>query len=98
AFHSAGIALLRMEPRIRQDNHLTVKLGNQRLKMRVMDIGRGTIPGTDQAPLVQDKAPLSPDNPPMITLAFLANLRWATPFPHGVNQLNPVAVGDAQHG
>ena len=58
-FQVAGIARLRMETRIRQDNHLTVKLGNQRLKMRVMDIGGGTLPGTDQAPLVQDKTQLA---------------------------------------
>src|SRR4030095_11605718 len=68
-FHIDGIARLRMEHRIRQDNHLTVKLGNQRLKMRVMDIGRGTIPGTDKAPLVQDKSKLSPHNHTQTTFA-----------------------------
>jgi hypothetical protein len=75
------ITRLRMETRIRQDNHLTVKLGNQRLKMCIMDIGGGTISGTDQALLVQDKTKFLPDNPPTIALAFLADLRWATPFP-----------------
>ena len=68
-----------------------------RLKMRVVDIGGGTVPRTNQPPLVQDKTELASDDPPMIALAFLADLRWATPFPHGVNQLNPVAVGDTQH-
>jgi hypothetical protein len=95
--HVAGIARLRMETCIRQDDPLTVKLGNQRLNMRIMDIGRGTIPGTDQAPLVHDKTQLPPDNPPMIAVAFLANLRWAPPFPHGVNQLHPVGVRYAKH-
>src|SRR5262245_18747131 len=54
-FHVDGIARLRMETRIRQDNHLAVKLGTQGLKIRVVDIGGGTIPGTDQAPLIQDE-------------------------------------------
>jgi hypothetical protein len=38
-----------MEPRIRQDNHLAIKLGNQGLKMGVVDCGGGTIPGINQA-------------------------------------------------
>ena len=46
-FHVAGIARLRMETCLRQDDHLTVTWDNQRLKMRIMDMGRGTIPGTD---------------------------------------------------
>jgi len=96
-FHVAGIARLRMETCIRQDDHLAVKLGKQRLQRRIMDMGRGTIPGPDQAPLVQDKTQLPPDNPPRIAVAFLATLRWATPFPHGVHQLNPGGVRDATH-
>ena len=48
-------------------------------------------------PLMQDKAALAADNPPMIALAFLANLARAAAFPHGMDQLNPVAVRDPQH-
>ena len=50
-FQVAGIARLRMKTCIRQDHHLTVKLRNQRLQMRIMDIGRGTIPGKDSSPI-----------------------------------------------
>jgi hypothetical protein len=63
-FHVAGIARLRMETCIRQDDHLAVKLGKQRLQRRIMDMGRGTIPGPDQAPLVQDKTQLPPRQSP----------------------------------
>jgi len=60
-----------MEPGIGQDNHAVVKQGNERLKMRVVDVGRSAIPGTNQAPLVQDETQLATHNPPMIALAFL---------------------------
>ena len=82
-FHVHGIARLRMETRICQDNHLTVELSNQRLKMRIVDIGCRAIPRTDEAPLVQDETEFPADNPAMITFAFLANLRRAAAFPHG---------------
>src|SRR5438477_8771473 len=86
-----------METGICQDNHLAVKLGNQGLKMRVVDVGCGAVPGTDQAPLVQDETEFAADNPAMITFAFLPNLGRAASFPHGVNQLDAIAVSDAQH-
>src|SRR5206468_11157076 len=35
-------------------NHPVVKLGNQGVKMRVVDVGGGAVPRTDQPPLVQD--------------------------------------------
>ena len=53
-FHVGGIPGLHMETRIGQDDHRVVKLGNQRLKMRVVDVCCGAVPGTDQPPLVQD--------------------------------------------
>ena len=54
-FHVSRVPALGMEPRIGQDDHLLVKLRNQRVKMRVVDVRRGTVPGTDQPPLVQDE-------------------------------------------
>jgi hypothetical protein len=78
-----------MEAGISQDNHLAVKLGNQELKMRVVDVGGGTILGTGQAPLVQDKTEFAADNPPMVPLPFLPNLGWAAPLTHGMDQLMP---------
>jgi len=40
-----------MEPGVREDNHEVVKLSNQGLRVRVVDVRRGTVPCTDQAPL-----------------------------------------------
>ena len=89
--------LIEAETRICQDNHLTVELSNQRLKMRIVDIGCRAIPRTDEAPLVQDETEFPTDNPAMVTLAFLANLRRAAAFPQGVDQLDPIGVRHAQH-
>lgn len=97
-FHIGGIPGLGMEPRIRHDDHRMVKLGNQGLKMRGVDVRRGAIPGTDQAPVVQDETELAPNNSSMIPLPLLAHLGGAAPFPHGMDQLDPIASGDAQGG
>lgn len=50
-FHVDGIAGLGMKTGSCQNNHLAVKLRNQGVKMRVVDVGGGAVPGTDQAPL-----------------------------------------------
>jgi hypothetical protein len=42
-FHVGRIAALGMESRISQDNHPAVKLGNQGVKMRVVDVGGGAV-------------------------------------------------------
>ena len=63
-----------METRIGQDAHRLVKLGHQGLNIGVMHMGCRTVPGTDQASLIQDKTQLPPNNPAMIALAFLADL------------------------
>ena len=97
-FHISRVPGLRMESRIGQDNHLAVKLGNQGVKMRVVDVGGGTVPGANQAPLVHDETELATDNPPMIAQALLADLGGAAPFAHGVDQLDPVGVRHPQHG
>jgi hypothetical protein len=95
--HVGGVPGLRMATRTGQDHHLAVTLSNQGLKMRVVDVGGGTIPGTHQAPVVHDETELPADNPPMMALPLLANLGGAASFPHGVDQLNPIAVCNAQH-
>ena len=84
-FMLAGSPILAWKPGIRQDNHLVIKLSNQRVKMRVVDVGGGAVPGTHQAPLVQDETEFATDNPPMIALPLLADLGGAAPFPHGMD-------------
>ena len=68
-----------MESCVGEDDHDVVKLGNQGLRVRVVDIGGGIIPGIDRALLIQDKTQLAVNNPPLIALPFLANLRGAPP-------------------
>ena len=60
--------------------------------MRVVDGGGGAVPGTDQAPLVQEETECAPDDPPMIPLPFLPHLSRAAPFAHGMDQRDPLAV------
>src|SRR5215471_10205973 len=97
-FHVGGVPGLGMEPRIGQDDHLLIKLSNQQVKMRVVDVGGDAALGTNPAPLIQDETEFAADNPAMIALPLLADLGGATPFPHGVDQLDPIAVSNAQHG
>jgi hypothetical protein len=92
-----GVAGLGMETSIGQDHQLAIKLGNQGVKMRIVDVGSRAVPGTNQAPLVQDAAELPAANPPMIALALLPYLGRAAAFPHGMDQLDPIAVGATQH-
>ena len=71
-FHVGGVPGLRMESRIGQNDHRVGKLGNQGVKMRVMDISCRAVPGANQSSLVQDETQLATPNPPMIALPFFA--------------------------
>jgi hypothetical protein len=71
--HVGWVPGLGMQTGSRQDDHRVGKLGAQRLKMGLVDVGRGDAPGSDQAPLMQDHTECTADNPPMIPLAFAAN-------------------------
>lgn len=85
-----------MNTGIRQDDHLILKLSDQRLTGRIVDIGRVTVPIDDQAQVIQDKSEFPADDPAMIRSAFLANLPGTAPFTHGVQPFDAIRVGDAQ--
>ena len=87
-----------MESRTTQDDHASVDLANQPLQGVLCNIGGGTVPPHDQAILVHQQTPCAPDNPAMIREPFTADLLWAAPLAHGVDQLDPVRVDDAEHG
>jgi hypothetical protein len=91
-FHVAGCAGLRMESRIVQTNQRVDTLGNQRVKRCVVDVGGGAVPGTHQAPLMQDETEFAAANPARMARPLLAALGWAAPFPHGVDHVDAVAV------
>ena len=95
--HVHWISGLRVKTRVCQDHHRLAKRGDQGVNMRVMDVRRRAVPGTDQAPLVQHHTPLTAHHLPMITVPCLANLVRAAPFPHRRDELSPVAVGAPQH-
>ena len=67
------------------------------VNMRVMDVRRRVVPRTDHTSLMQHKTPLATDDPPRMTCPVLADLVRAAPFPHRMDELYPVAVGDSQH-
>ena len=96
-FPIGGITGLGMEAGICQDHHPVIKLGNQGVKMGVVHIGGGAVPGTHQAPLVQDEAELPADNPAMIALPLLAYLIGTPSFAHRVDQLDARGVRHAEH-
>ena len=91
-----GIALRRMEGGIAQDNHLVFALSNQPLEGVIRDIGRGTRPSHDQPPLIEQETLFPPDDPAMIGEAFPADLLGAAAFAHGMDQLDPIGVDDAE--
>ena len=64
--------------------------------MGIMNIGRGTVPGSDQTQMVEHQAELATYNPAVVGLAFLSHLAGTTSFPDGMNQLNAVAIDDPQ--
>ena len=96
-FEVGGIALRRMEGGITQDNHLLFELPNEGLKCLVRDIGRGTLPGHHQSPLVQQQTYFAADNPAVIGKAFAADLPGAPAFADGVDQLDALGVDDPEH-
>src|SRR5262249_52662297 len=97
-FEVAGIPLRGMEAGVAQDDHPPINLLNQPLKAVIRDIGRGTRPPHDQAPLIEQQTELPADDPAMIREAFAADLLRAAALAHGVDQLNAVGVDDAEHG
>src|SRR5205823_2493638 len=76
-FEVGGIPLGRMKGSITEDNHALLKLLNEPLNGVIGNIGRGTLPGDDQSPLIQHQTQFPPDNPALIWEAYAANLYGA---------------------
>ena len=95
-FEIARIALRGMEAGITQDNHALLTLPDQPLKGVIRDLGRGTRPPHDQPPLIEQETAFAADNPAMIGEPFAADLPGAAAFAHGMDQLDPVRVDDAE--
>ena len=69
-----------MEVGVGQHDHLILELLDERTERGVVDIGGVTVPLDDQPPLIQDQTELPSDNPPMVRLAFLADLPVTSSF------------------
>ena len=59
-------------------------------------MGRGTRPPYDQPPLIEQETEFAADNPAVIRKPFAADLLGAPAFTHGVEQLDPIGVDNAQ--
>jgi len=97
-FQVGGIPRCGMEGEITQDEHVFLKLPDERLKARVMHIGGVTRPGHDQAEPIQQQAQLAAHNPAVIREPLTPDLPEAAAFPYRMDQLDPIGVNDAQQG
>ena len=91
------IAFRSMKGGVAQDNHALFNLANEPLQGVIRDIGGGTRPPYNQPPLVQHQPQFAPDNPAVVREACTANLLRTAAFAHGVDQLDPIRVEDAEH-
>ena len=85
-----GIALCRMEGRIAQDDHPCFARSHQPLTRLIWPLSRGTVPGNDQLPLVEQPPSVTADHPAMMRKTFAADRRRAAAFTDGMAQLDPL--------
>ena len=95
-FEIGGVSLAGMEHSITQDDHLVFKPPNQGLKAGIVNIGGSTVPGSDQTQMIEHQAEFASHDPAMIGFPLLANLLGATPLSYGMDQLDAIAVDNAQ--
>jgi hypothetical protein len=72
------------------------RLPNEPLKGDIRDIGGGTRLSHNQPPLIQQPTPCAPDHLTMVREAFAAHLLRTAALAHGVDQLDPIRVDDAE--
>src|SRR6266436_8001085 len=84
-------------PLLPESHHLVFALANEPLKRVVRDIGRVACPPHDQPPLIEQQTEFAADNPAMIGEALATNLLGTAAFTHGMDQLDPIGVNDAEH-
>lgn len=90
------VALFLVEVRVRQHQHLSVRLGNQRLELTVVGVCGFASPGANQPKAVEHQAQLAAYDPAMVGAAFLADLVVAAPHAPRVQKLDAEAVRHAQ--
>ena len=85
-FEVGGIAFRRMESGITQDYHPCFKLPNEPLQRVIGNIGGGTRPPYDQAPLIEQQTEFAANNPTVVREAFAAHLLRAAALADRVDQ------------
>jgi hypothetical protein len=86
------VAFFGLEGRSTQDNPLLCKGLAQRMASGIGGMRARTIPGYDQAEVIQQPAEFAPDNPALIRFPFAANLLPTAPLAHGLPQFNAIAI------
>lgn len=82
-----------METRIGQHDHLFFELSDQGLEVDILDIGRGTVPLGNEAPLVQDQTQFASHDPTVVGQPLFADLSDTVTFADGMDQLDPIGIG-----
>ena len=96
-FEIGRMPVLLLKPLITEDHHLVGHGVNQVLESRsVVDIGCVTGPIHDQTEVIDQITQLAANNPARVGLAFPADLLSAASFTARVDQLDAIAVDDAE--
>jgi hypothetical protein len=81
-----------MNPRVRQDDHLVAKFGNQRLEGVIRDVRSGVISRHNQAVLIDEIGQFGSNDPAMVRQTLATDLAVGAAFAPGMAQFDAVAV------
>ncbi len=95
-FQVGRITGLGMKAWVAEEDHLLLEASDHRMKDRIVDLCRIPIPIDDPAPLIDDNAELTADDPTMIGEPFLPNGVLRPALTHRMAQLNAIAVDHPQ--
>ena len=95
-FEIGGVSLTGMETHITQDDYLVFKPLNQGLKAGIVNIGGIPIPGRYQTQMIEHQAEFAFQEPAMIGFPLLSDLLVAPSLSYRVDQLDAIAVDNAQ--
>ncbi len=88
-FQVRRITLVGMKAGIGQDQHPILEHLDQRLKQRIVDVGRRAQPADDAAPLIDQQTELVTYNPAVVGFALAADLARTASLANRVDQFDP---------
>ena len=98
-FQIGRVAGFCMKAVVAEDDPRLLDASDQRMKDRIMDLGRIPIPIDDPARLIDYNAELAPDDPAVIGQSFLTDLTEGVPRPpltHRMEQLDAIAINNPE--